>query len=347
MYFKKILLAIALIGLVIAAYFAYYVYSAMFVPNTAFNNNEAYIYIESGADYDNVRESLLPLLKNINTFDALAKRKKYVTNVRAGKYIIKKDMTNNDIINSIRSNNIPVKVSFNNQNSLELLAGRIAKQIEADSISLIGAFNDARFLEKNGFNEATALGMYIPNSYEFFWNTSAESFRDRMLTEYNKFWNDARLEKARKANLTPDEVMALASIVQEESKQKSEQSRIAGVYINRLKNNWPLQADPTLKFAAYKLPQYQNTIIKRVLNVHKEIDSPYNTYKNTGLPPGLIMMPDISTIDAVLNFETHNYFYFAADAKKPGFHKFAKTLSQHNQNARAYQRYLSQQGIRR
>ena len=347
MYFKKILLAIALIGLVIAAYFAYYVYSAMFVPNTAFNNNEAYVYIESDTDYNKVRESLIPLLKDINTFDALANRKKYTTNVKAGKYIIKKDMTNNDIINSIRSNNIPVKVSFNNQNSLELLAGRIAKQIEADSTSLLEVFNDSNFLEKNGFNEATALGMYIPNSYEFFWNTSAESFRDRMLTEYNKFWNDTRLEKARKANLNPDEVVALASIVQEESKQKSEQPRIAGVYINRLKNNWPLQADPTLKFAAYKLPKYQGTVIKRVLNVHKEINSPYNTYKNVGLPPGLIAMPDISAIDAVLNFETHNYFYFAADAKKPGFHKFARTLSQHNQNAREYQRYLSQQGIRR
>ena len=347
MYFKKILLAIALIGLVIAAYFAYYVYSAMFVPNTAFNNNEAYVYIESDTDYNKVRESLIPLLKDINTFDALANRKKYTTNVKAGKYIIKKDMTNNDIINSIRSNNIPVKVSFNNQNSLELLAGRIAKQIEADSTSLLEVFNDSNFLEKNGFNEATALGMYIPNSYEFFWNTSAESFRDRMLTEYNKFWNDTRLEKARKANLNPDEVVALASIVQEESKQKSEQPRIAGVYINRLKNNWPLQADPTLKFAAYKLPKYQGTLIKRVLNVHKEINSPYNTYKNVGLPPGLIAMPDISAIDAVLNFETHNYFYFAADAKKPGFHKFARTLSQHNQNAREYQRFLSQQGIRR
>ncbi|MCK0180056.1 endolytic transglycosylase MltG [Flavobacteriaceae bacterium S0862] len=347
MYFKKILLAIVLIGLVIAAYFAYYVYTAMFVPNTAFNNNEAYVYIESDTDYNKLRESLIPLLKDINTFDALANRKKYTTNIKAGKYIIKKDMTNNDIINSIRSNNIPVKVSFNNQNSLELLAGRIAKQIEADSTSLLEVFNDSNFLEKNGFNEATALGMYIPNSYEFFWNTSAESFRNRMLTEYNKFWNDTRLEKARNANLNPDEVVALASIVQEESKQKSEQPRIAGVYINRLKNNWPLQADPTLKFAAYKLPKYQGTVIKRVLNVHKEINSPYNTYKNVGLPPGLIAMPDISAIDAVLNFETHNYFYFAADAKKPGFHKFARTLSQHNQNAREYQRYLSQQGIRR
>lgn len=347
MYFKKILLAIVLIGLVVAAYFAYYVYSAMFVPNTAFSNNEAYVYIESDADYNKVRERLMPLLKDIKTFDALAKRKKYVNNIKAGKYIIKKDMTNNDIINSIRSNNIPVKVSFNNQNSLELLAGRIANQIEVDSLSLLNAFNDTVFLEETGFNEATALGMYIPNSYEFFWNTSAENFRKRMLTEYNKFWNDSRLEKAKKANLKPDEVIALASIVQEESKQKSEQPRVAGVYINRLKNNWTLDADPTLKFAAYKLPKYKNTVIKRVLNVHKEINSPYNTYKNAGLPPGLIVMPDISAIDAVLNYEKHSYFFFVVDAKKPGYHKFSKTIAQHNQYAREYHRYLNQQGIRR
>jgi len=347
MYFKKILLAIVLIGLAIAGYFAYYVYTAMLVPNTNFNNDEAYIYISSTATYDDVRADLAPLLKDIKSFDALASRKKYVTNIKAGKFRIKKDMTNNDIINSIRSNNIPVRVSFNNQNSLEQLASRISSQIEADSTSLVNAFNDVDFQEKSGFNTATALGMYLPNSYEFFWNTSAERFRDKMLSEYNKFWNDSRLEKAHAMELNPYKVMTLASIVQEESKQKSEQPRIAGVYVNRLKNDWPLQADPTLKFAAYKLPKYKNTIIRRVLNEHKAIESPYNTYKNAGLPPGLIVMPDISAIDAVLNYENHGYFYFAADAQKPGFHKFAKTLSQHNQNARNYQRHLSKQGIRR
>ena len=174
MYIKKILVAVALLGLLVAAYFAYYVYSAMFVPNTSFNNNEAYVYVPSNADYDEVREMLIPLVKDIETFDALAKRKKYTTNIRAGRFAIKKDMTNNDIINSIRSNNIPVKVSFNNQNSLELLAGRIATQIEADSVSLLTSFRDVAFQEQNGFNEATALGMYVPNSYEFFWNSSAE-----------------------------------------------------------------------------------------------------------------------------------------------------------------------------
>jgi len=347
MYFKKILLATVLIGLAIVGYFAYFIYSAMFLPNTNFNNAEAYIYIKSSATYQNVREDLEPLLKDIKSFDALASRKKYTTNIKAGKFCIKKDMTNNEIINSIRSDNIPVKVSFNNQNSLEQLAGRIATQIEADSLSLINALQDSTFIKKNSFNTTNALGMYLPNSYEFLWNTSALDFRDRMLKEYHKFWKGTRLEKAKAIGLTTNQIMTLASIVQEESKQRSEQPKIAGVYLNRLKNNWPLQADPTLKFAAYQLPKYKNTVIRRILNEHKAINSPYNTYKNTGLPPGLIAMPDISAIDAVLNFEKHKYFYFAADAKKPGFHKFAKTLSQHNKNARDYQKYLSQKGVRR
>ena len=168
-----------------------------------------------------------------------------------------------------------------------------------------------------------------------------------MLIEYQRFWNEARVKKGEDIGFSPNEVITLASIVHEESKQASEQPRIAGVYINRLKIGMPLQADPTLKFVAYKLPQYKNTIIKRVLNVHKDIDSPYNTYKNLGLPPGLIAMPDISAIEAVLNYEKHKYLYFAADAKRLGFHKFSKTLSQHNVNAREYQRYLSSQGINR
>jgi UPF0755 protein len=319
----------------------------MLAPNTNFTNNEAYVFISKNDRYDDVREQLIPLLEDIETFDVLAKRKKYVNNVKAGKYRITKGMTNNDIINSIRSNNIPIKVSFNNQNSIEDLAGRIAFQIDTDSISLVKAMKDTVFYKQNGFTDQTALGMYLPNSYELFWNTDAEKFRDRMLQEYNRFWTDARIKKAKSIGLNQNEVMILASIVHEESKQTSEQPRIAGVYINRLKNNWPLQADPTLKFAAYQLPQFKNTRIKRVLNVHKEINSPYNTYKNIGLPPGLIAMPDISAIEAVLNYEKHDYFYFAADANKPGFHKFAKTLSQHNQNAREYQQYLSQKGIRR
>lgn len=345
MYIKKILVAIVIIGLFVASYFAYFVYNAMFVPNTNFEEPEIYVYIPTNARYTDVREQLKPLLKDIDGFDALAARKKYTSHIRAGRFVIKKGMNNNAIINTIRSKNKPLQLAFNNQETIEKLAGRIASQIEPDSLALLQAMTDEGFAAKNGFDTKNRLGMYIPNSYEFFWNTSAEDFRDRMLKEYNRFWNDSRTKKAEALNLTRDEVMTLASIVHEESKQASEQPRIAGVYLNRIRIGMPLQADPTLKFAAYQLPEYKNTIIKRVLNKHKDIDSPYNTYQNRGLPPGLIAMPDVSAIDAVLNPEKHSYLYFAADAKLLGFHKFAKTLAQHNKNAQDYHRYLSAQGI--
>ncbi len=344
---KKIVIAVVMLGLICSAYFSYYIYSIMFVNNTAFNPLEAYIFIPSDAKYSQVRSDLEPLLLDIEKFDLLAKQKKYTTNVKPGRYRISKGMTNNDIINSLRSQNLTVIVAFNNQHSLAELAQRVSNQIEADSLSLITVFKDSIFLSSNGFSLETALAMYLPNSYEFFWNTNADKFRSNLLKEYNRFWNSERKAKAKDLGLSPNQVSILAAIVQEESKQIEEQPRIAGVYINRLKNNWLLQADPTLKFAAYQSKAFKNTDIKRVLNKHKKIKSPYNTYTNKGLPPGLIAMPDLSAIDAVLNCEKHSYFYFAADPDKPGFHCFAKTLSGHNKNARRYHNYLNRQGIRR
>ena len=195
MYIKRIFLVIALLGLVVAGYFANFVYRAMIRPNTAFNNELAYIYISTDANYQMVRNELEPLLDDIDSFDDLAKKKQYINNIKAGRYAIRKGMNNNDIINTIRSKNLPIKVSFNNINSLEKLAGKIGQEIEADSLSLLQAMTDETFLKESGFNEATALGMYLPNSYEFFWNTSAEAFRTRMLREYKSFWNESRVQK--------------------------------------------------------------------------------------------------------------------------------------------------------
>jgi UPF0755 protein len=347
MYIKKLLWAVALIGIVIAAYFAYFVYSAMFKPNTVFNNEIAYIYIPTNASYNEVRSQLDTLLIDIGKFDALAKQKKYISNIKAGKYAIKKGMNNNDIINSIRSNNIPVKVAFNNQETLEDLAGRISTQIEADSLSLLQAMASESFLKSNGFETKTALGMYIPNSYEFFWNTSEEQFRDRMLKEYHHFWNASRMEKAQALNLSPTEIMTLASIVQKETTKVDERPRVAGVYINRLKAGMPLQADPTVIYAIKEQSGDFKQTIKRVLYKDLELDSPYNTYKYAGLPPSLITMPDISSIDAVLNYEKHDYYYFVADINNFGYHKFAKSLAQHNKNRQDYVRWINQQGVNR
>jgi len=347
MYIKKLLWAAALIGIVIFAYFAYFVYSAMFKPNTAFNNEEAYIYIPTNADYNEVRSQLAPLLINIDKFDALARQKKYVSNIKAGKYVIKKGMTNNDIINSIRSKNLPINVAFNNQETFEDLAGRIAAQIEADSLSLLNVMTSEEFFKANGFDSKTALGMYIPNSYEFFWNTSAEQFRERMLKEYHRFWTESRIAKAKVFNIPPNQVMTLASIVQKETAKVDERPKVAGVYINRLKIGMPLQADPTVIYAIKEKSGDFNQIIKRVLFKDLEIDSPYNTYKYTGLPPGLITMPDISSIDAVLNYDKHDFYYFVADVTNFGYHKFAKNLSQHNRNREEYVRWINQQGVNR
>jgi len=347
MYFKKILLAIALIGLVIAAFISYKIYNAMFKPNTAFNNEMAYLYIPTNATYDVVREQLEPLVDNIDNFDALASQKKYTSNIKAGKYAIKKGMTNNDIINTLRVNNLPVKVSFNNQETIEKLAGRISTQIEADSLQLLEVMKDVKFLNDNDFSLKTALSMYIPNSYEFFWNTSAEQFRERMLTEYKRFWNETRLAKAEKIGLTPEKVNIMASIVHKETAKVDERPRVAGVYMNRYKIGMLLQADPTVIFAVKETTGNFDQIIKRVLYKDLEVDSPYNTYKYVGLPPGPIAMPDISAIDAVLNYEKHDYFYFVADVKNFGYHKFAKTLTQHNINRQEYIRWINQQGVNR
>lgn len=347
MYIKRILLAVVFLGLVAAAYFANYVYSAMFKPNTSFDKERVFIYIPSNSNYQDVRELLNPLVKNLDKFDALANRKKYTTNIRAGRFVIEKNMSNNDIINSIRSNNIPIKLSFNNQETMANLAGRIASQIEADSLSLLESFQDPDFLKENDFNDNTALGMYIPNSYEFFWNTSAEKFRDRMLKEYNNFWNEARFIKAKELGLNDKKVIALASIVQKETAKVDERPRVAGVYLNRIKKGMPLQADPTVIYAIKKQKGDFDAVIKRVLYKDLEIDSPYNTYKYPGIPPGPIAMPDISSIDAVLNAEKHDYYYFVADVKDFGYHKFAKTLAQHNRNRRDYVKWINQQGINR
>ncbi|MCG2461087.1 endolytic transglycosylase MltG [Flavobacteriaceae bacterium F89] len=347
MYIRKIIAAIALLGLVAAGIWAYSIYRAIFSPNTSFGNEEAYVYVHSDDDFGDVVKILRPLLGDMSTFETVAQKKGYTSNVKPGKYGIRKGMNNNEIINALRSNNLPVKVSFNNQETLNDLAGRISAQIEADSVSLFRSFTDSVFLRENGFNEATRLAMYIPNSYEFFWNTAADAFRGRMLKEYKRFWTEDRLNKAKKIGLTPIEVITLASIVNKETAKVEERPRVAGLYLNRLNRHMLLQADPTV-IHALKLHSGDFTkVYKRVLYKDLELDSPYNTYKYIGLPPGPIAMPDISSIDAVLNPEKNDYYYMVADVERFGYHKFAKDLAQHNRNKEQYIRWINSQKINR
>lgn len=347
MYIKRILLLIVAIGIVVGGVFAYTVYNSIFSDNTSFNNDRAHLYIATGSAFNDVVADIAPLLKDVQSFTSIAQKKGYTDHVRPGHYIIKKGMSNNEIINTIRIKNAPIKVAFNNQERLQDMAGRVATQIEADSTSLITAMLDINFLREHDFNKDTALTMYIPNSYEFFWNTSAEDFRARMLSEHKKFWNTTRLAKAAALNLTPQEVYSIAAIVQKETAKTDERPRVAGVYLNRLRDGIKLDADPTVIYAVKREKNDWNMVIKRVLYKDLEVESPYNTYRNRGIPPGPIFMPDVTAIQAVLNPEKHDYYYFVADVENFGYHKFAKTLSQHNANSAAYRRWINNKGINR
>lgn len=317
-------------------------YNKIYKPNTHLTG---FVFIPTNNTFEDVSRILSPFLNNTASFNWVARQKNYPNTIKPGKYEILKGMNNNDLVNLLRSGKqTPVNLSFNNQDSLEKLAGRIAEQIEADSVSILNAILDSKFLKESGFSKPNIISIFIPNTYEFYWNTSAENFRNRMLKEYHNFWNEKRMTQAKKINLSPLEVTTLASIVQKETAVVQERPMVAGLYLNRLKSNWPLQADPTIIFA---LKQFYNndTIIKRVLNKDLKIQSAYNTYLNIGLPPGPIAMPDISSIDAVLWAKQHNYFYMCASTTKIGEHEFAKTLSQHNKNAVKYQNWLNNQSV--
>ena len=347
MYLKKILLTVVLLGLVGMAGFSYYVYQNIFTPNTGFNNPQAHVFIPTGATFKMVQEELSPLLKDMNTFVTVAQRKGYSSNIKAGHFIIKKGSNNNEIINSIRSGNIPVTIKFNNQERLENLAGHLAKQIELDSASLLDTMLDVDFLKVSGFTQDTALGMYIANSYEVYWNTSPKAFCQKMLKEYNAFWNTSRVAKAKAISLSKDQVMALAAIVQKETAMIQERPMVAGLYLNRLKKGMLLQADPTVIFAKKKTENNFKQVIKRVLFKDLKIASPYNTYRYSGVPPGPITMPDVSAIDGVLNYKKHGFYFMVADVENFGYHKFAKTLSAHNRNKKQYVNWINKQGVKR
>jgi UPF0755 protein len=331
---------LVLVGLV----YAYRIYNRIYSSNVS---ETAYLFIPSDSEFEDLLPMIEPYLNEMDGFIWVSEKKNYPNKIRSGKFKIVKGMSNDELVNHLRGGKQEtVTLTFNNQDTFEKLSGRIAAQIEADSLSLLEALNEETFQNKNGFDFSTALSMYIPNSYDFYWNTSADGFRDRMLEEYNRFWNEDRRSKAETLKLTPLQVITLASIVQKETAVVAERRTVAGLYLNRLWDFWPLQADPTIIYAL-KQKYGQDKEYKRVLNKDLTIDSPYNTYVNFGLPPGPIGMPDISSIDAVLNYEKHDYYYMCASVENIGHHEFAKTLSEHNANARAYQKWVSEQGINR
>ena len=318
----------------------------IFSKNTKFSENELFLYVPTGASYEDVKEIIAPFVENMNRFEIVASKRSYPENIKPGRFLFTKGMNSYQLVKALRSN-LPVNLAFNNQERLENLAGRVGSQIEADSLSLLTSFKDSIFLKENGFTDENVLAMFIPNTYEIYWNTSAVKFRDKMIKEYRNFWNKERTEKAVRQGLSPIEATILASIVHKESVKKDERPRIAGVYLNRMSQGMPLQADPTVIYAIKKKSNDFDQVIKRVFYNDLTMTSPYNTYVNIGLPPGPIAMPDITALEAVLNPEKNNFIYFCASVEHFGYHEFAATLAEHSVNAKKYSDWINSQGVKR
>lgn len=341
--FRRLILASLLVLIILAGAAGFLLYKVIFQPNVwTPDKKEVFIYIPTGADFAAVKKVLYEkgLIIHRENFEWLADKKKYTANVKPGKYSIQHGLSNDQLINLLRSGQqSPVDLTFNNMRDVHQLAGRVAQQIEADSLSIVTLLHDSAYIAMLGFTPTNLPSLFIPNTYEFYWTTDAEGFVSRMLQEYRKFWTESRRNKARETGLSETEVSILASIIDKETNMNDEKAAIAGVYMNRLKYGWKLQADPTLVFA---LGDFN---IRRVLDVHKLVDSPYNTYKYAGLPPGPITIPSIASIDAVLNYQKHAFFFFCAKDDFSGYHVFARSNLEHEANASRYRRALDRARI--
>ena len=338
----KIALLLLLVSAIAAGVWGYNTYTEIYNSNVDLKGEESlFLLIPTDSKFDDLIRILDEdkYLIDIESFKKIADLKSF-SNVKSGRYKILNKMSNNALIGMLRiGDQTPVNITFNNVRTIPQLAGKISKNLELDSLQLVNHFTSTEIQKKFGFNSATFISMFIANTYQVFWDISIEDLSKRMATEYKNFWNKDRIAKAKKLGLSQSEVTTLASIVQLESLKRDEQPKIAGVYLNRLRIGMPLQADPTVIFAV------GDFTIKRVLKKHLEINSPYNTYKNKGLPPGPIYLASPNTIDAVLNYKKHNYIYFCAKEDFSGYHSFATNYNQHINNARRYQRALNKRKI--
>jgi UPF0755 protein len=320
-----------------------YLWRRIHAPIAAFDGPR-HLLVPSGADFAQVMDSMVMngLLRDTAAFRWTAERKRYPARIRPGRYRIEPGMSVSDLVDRLRSGDQEaVRITFNNVRRMKDLAGKVGPRLECGERELLERLEDPAVAGRYGYSPETFISMFIPDTYEFWWNTTADGFLERMRTEHARYWNEARLEQARVLGLDPVQVTVLASIVQAETGKREDAPRIAGVYLNRLRIGMPLQADPTLKFALGA------ESIARVLDRDKLVDSPYNTYLHTGLPPGPINMPERSYLTAVLEPAQHDDLYFCARADLSGYSEFARTYEQHLVNARRYQRALDQRGIYR
>jgi UPF0755 protein len=340
---KKLMLIFLIAGSVLGISLTFYFYQVFFSANTLVESDKAYLLkIPSNSVYKNVVDQLYEerVINDAVSFGFVAKILGYQEGVKPGLYQIEPKMNNLQLVRMLRSGQqSPVRVTFNTVRTQEDLAEKITANLEVSKEQFLELLQDSVYIRKFGFEEETVMSLFIPNTYEFWWDTSAEELFERMHKEYQIFWTEARSQKAQDLGLSKEEVSTLASIVQAESQKSDERPRIAGVYLNRLRIGMPLQADPTLVFAAGDFS------IKRLTAKQMAIESPYNTYKYAGLPPGPINLPDVNSLDAVLNYEKHSYLYFCAKEDFSGYHSFAVGYNEHLNNARRYQRALNAANI--
>jgi UPF0755 protein len=327
-----------LVSSVLLISFTFYAYQIVYTPNILVDMEGRVFQIKPHATFGEVQNNLAKgrYVNDLVSFSFLARLMDYDKHVSPGRYLLQGNMTNIQAIRLLRSGaQEPVTITFNNVRLISELGEKITKNVNVTPEDFYTALDEFVATNTEGFSKENILSMFIPNTYEVYYNISAKALVERMHQEYRKFWNEERREKAKQIGLTPVEISILASIVQAESVKPTEAPVIAGLYLNRLKQDIPLQADPTLVFAV------GDFTLKRVLNVHKEVESPYNTYLNTGLVPGPINMPFIHTIDAVLDHDPNNYIYMCAKEDFSGYHNFASTLREHNKNAKKYQDALT------
>ena len=340
----KVILVLFIVLMAVAAVFGWMFWKRVFGPGPAFNEPVKALLIPTGAGLDQVIDSLVAngMIADEKAFRLVADRKKYNNLVKPGRYVVASGTSLNDLINKLRSGEQdPVRITFNTIHRLPELAGKVAAYLECDSLTLLKVLLDPAVAQEYGFTQEEFIGMFIPDTYETWWTETPRDFVARMAREYKNYWTDERKQKAAACKLDQTEVSVLASIVQAETGVRSDAPSIAGVYLNRLRIGMPLQADPTLKYALGL------DTVSRVLDVDKRIDSPYNTYLHTGLPPGPINLPEKHYLEAVLNAADHDYLYFCASETLDGHSNFAKTYEQHMVNARRYHRALNERGIYR
>lgn len=333
--------------LLVGIYFGYSYWQRIQAINTTMDEDEeSVLLIPTGATYQDVLDSLRAgdILKKEKNFDWVAQKKNYPSLVKPGRYVLKGGMSNNELVNKLRSGDqTPLRLTLHDISGIFELAGKLGRQLEPDSISFLHLFQSEDALSAFGVNSHNVTAYFLPNTYEVWWNTSPTAFLRRMHREFDKYWTPARQQKAQQLNLTPIEVVVLASIVERETVKSDEKPTVAGLYINRLKRGMKLQSDPTVIFGIRR--DHPHRRITRVLYSDLDYASPYNTYIHTGIPPGPIKIPALSSIEAVLNHEQHNYIYMAADPERPGYHNFASNYRQHQINAAKYRRWASDNNI--